>query len=88
MGLVVTNIETVIIYQGKEVFKWFQDEVARDRRRADMGGFELQVKGEGSKLKGNCGYGRTLMDKSKHTKINFAKKKNLAKHVNNPFLKT
>ena len=46
MGLVVTNIETVIIYQGKEVFKWFQDEVARDRRRADMGGFELQVKGK------------------------------------------
>ena len=23
MGLVVTNIETVIIYQGKEVFEWF-----------------------------------------------------------------
>ena len=32
-------------------------------------------------------YGRTLMDKSKHMPISFAKKKNLANHVNNPSLK-
>ena len=31
MGLVVTNIETVIMYKGKSVFKWFQDEVCRFR---------------------------------------------------------
>ena len=88
MGLVVTNIETVMIYQGKEVFEWFQNEVCRDRRRADLGGFEQQVRGEGSKLKGNCGYGRTLMDKSKHTRVCFAKRNNLANHVNSPFLKS
>ena len=87
MGLVVTNIETVIVYNGKSVFKWFQDEVCRDRRRSDLGGAEFQVKGEASKLKGNCGYGRTLMDKSKHTHLCFAKEKNLAKHVNNPLFK-
>ena len=55
MGLVVTNIETVMIYQGKEVFEWFQNEVCRDRRRANLGGFEQQLRGEGSKLKRNCG---------------------------------
>ena len=88
MGLVVTNIETVMIYQGKEVFEWFQNEVCRDRRRADLGGFEQQVRGEGSKLKGNCGYGRTLLDKSKHTKVCFAKRYYLANHVNSPFLKS
>ena len=77
----------MVIYQGKEVFKWFQNEVCRDRRRADLGGLEFQVKGEASKLKGNCGYGRTLMDKSKHTRISFAKKENLANHVNNPLFK-
>ena len=88
MGLIVTNVETVIQYYGKRVFKWFQDEVCRDRRRADMGGEELKIKGEASKTKGNCGYGRTLMDKSKHTRICFAKKKNLLKHVNNPLLKS
>ena len=87
MGLVVTNMEIVIILQGQEVFKWFQNEVCRDRRRADLGGLEFQVKGDASKLKGNCGYGRTLMDKSKHTRISFAKKTNLANHVNNPLFK-
>ena len=87
MGLVVTNVETVIVYNGKSVFQWFQDEVCRDRRRADLGGAEFQVKGEASKLKGNCGYGRTLMDKSKHTHLSFAKEKNLTNHVNNPLFK-
>ena len=67
MGLVVTNIETVIVYNGKSVFEWFQDEVCQDRRRADLGGVEFQVKGEAAKLMGNSGYGGTLMDKSKHT---------------------
>ena len=33
MGLVVTNIETVIEYNGKRVFKWFMDEVCNDPRR-------------------------------------------------------
>ena len=47
----------------------------------------FEMKGEGSKLKGNCGYDRTLMDKSKHTKLSFAKAKKLPNHVNNPFLK-
>ena len=66
MGLVVTNIEIVIMYNGKSVFKWFQDEVCR--HRADLSGIEFQVKDEASKLKGN-GYGSTLMDKSKHTHL-------------------
>ena len=87
MGLVVTNIETVIVYNGKEVFQWFMKEVCQDRRRADLGGVELEMKGEASKLKGNCGYGRTLMDKSKHTQLSFTKEKCLTNHVNNPFFK-
>ena len=66
-SLIVTNIDTVIIYHGKEVFRWFQNEICRNRRLADLGGLGFQVKGEASELKGNCGYGRTLMDKSKHT---------------------
>ena len=45
------------------------------------------MKGEASKTKGNCGYGYTVMDKSKHTKVYFSKAKNLSKHVNSPFLK-
>ena len=37
---------------------------------------------------GNCGYGATLMDNAKHTRLSFAAEKNLDKHINNPLLKT
>ena len=87
MGLVVTNIETVIEYNGKSVFTWFMDEVANDRRRADMDP-AFTVKGECSKLKGNSSYGRTIMDKFKHTKLTFTKEENLSNHLNNPLFKT
>ena len=88
MGLVVTRIELVISYNRKPVvFDWFVEEVCNDRRRADQGGAEFKIKGEASKLKGNCGYWRVLMDKSKHTRLSFAKAENHHKHVSNPFLK-
>ena len=54
---------------------------------ANQCGAEFKMKGEVSKLKGNCGYGRVLMDKSKHTRLAVAKAGNLDKHVSNPFLK-
>ena len=57
------------------------------RSTADLGGEEFQVKGDASKLKGNCGNGRTLMDKSKHIRISYTKEKNLPNHVNNPLFK-
>ncbi len=87
LGLVVTNIERVIEYQGKEVFRWFVDEVSDDRRRADLGGSDFEMRGAASKLKGNCAYGRTLMNKYKQTKICFTEEKNVPKHVNDSFLK-
>ena len=58
MGLIVTRIELVIAYHGKSVFDWFVKEVCNDRRRADLGGGEFKMKGEASKLKDNCSYGR------------------------------
>ena len=82
------TIELVIAYNVKSVFDWFVKEVSTDRRRADLGGGEFKMKGEASKLKANCGYGRlTLMDKSKYTKLSFCKRKNLSNHVNGPLLK-
>ena len=76
MGLITKNVETAIAYNGKPVFDWFMKEVCRDRQWADLSG-------DTSKLKGNCSYGRTLMDKSKHTRISFTKEKNIPNHVNN-----
>ena len=74
-------------YNGKSVFDWFVKEVSNDRRRTDLGGGEFKMNGEASKLKGNCGYGRTMIDKSKHTKLSIYKRKNLPNHVKCPFLK-
>ena len=87
MGLVVTRVHRFIGYQGKRVFRSFVQEGCSDRRRADLGGDELKMKGDAAKLKLNCSYGRTLMNKSIQTKLSFTKHKNLPIHVNNPFLK-
>ena len=64
------------------------NEVSMDRRRADLGGPEQKMKGKASKTKGNCFYGRTLMNKANHTRTGYAKEKNLMNHLNNPSLKT
>ena len=63
------------------------DRVWDERRAADIGGPEQKIIGEAYKLMGNNGYGGVLMDRSKHTKTSFAKKKNLDTHVKNPFFK-
>ena len=36
MGLVVTNFEVVIEYNGKCVLEWFRNEVISDRHMADL----------------------------------------------------
>ena len=79
----MTNIEFVIEYNGKCVFDWFMNEVANNRRMADLNP-EYTVRGEASKAKGNSGYGRTLMNKFARTKLNFKKENNVPKHVDNP----
>ena len=52
MGLVVTNIEFVIEYNGKCVFEWLMNEVVNYRRMADLNP-EYTVRSETSKTKGN-----------------------------------
>ena len=86
MGLEVTDISTVIEYQGKAVFSWFMDKVCDDRRRADLDP-AYKVIGETSKLKGNSGYGATLTDRSKHAQTTFADVKNVPIHLSNPRFK-
>ena len=88
LGLKVTNVELVIKHNGKPVFDWFVKKVCNDRPKADLDGEESKMNGAASKVKGNCGYGRTLMDKSKHTKLAFVREKNLPTRANSPFLKT
>ena len=86
-GLVVTRLHYFISYNGKQCFDWFTKQVTTDRRAADLGGADLVMKGELSKLMGNSSYGYTLMNKATHTHTTFTKQKNLQKHLNNPFFK-
>ena len=68
-NLVVTRLHYFISCNGKECFNWFTKEVTNDRRAADLGGTDLVMKGELSKLMGNSSYGYTLMNKANHTHI-------------------
>ena len=86
-GLEVTRVYYIISYNGKECFNWFTKSVCADRLAADLGGAELKMKGEASKLMGNAGYGHTMMNKAKHTQTSFAKEKNLQNHTKNPLMK-
>ena len=86
MELIIDDIEFIMEYNPKKCFKWFQDKVVHDRRMADLDP-NWRIRGETSKTKGNCAYGRTLMDKSKHTSTRFITGSNISNHVNNPLFK-
>ena len=59
LGLVVTDYEFLIEYNAKPVFKWFQDKVCDDRRRAEKEPIFV-VRGETSKTKGIVYMGELL----------------------------
>ena len=86
MGLECTNIDWILEYNPKEVFKWFQDEVVHDRRMADLDD-AYKIRGETSKTKGNSAYGRCIMDKTKHSSIKFSSKNNISNHIMSPLFK-
>ena len=86
MGLVITDIEFIMEYNPKTCFEWFQDEVVRNRRMADLDP-DYKIRGETSKTKGNCFYGGTIMDKTKHTSVRFSSEQNIGNHIKNPLFK-
>ena len=87
LGLVCTDIEWVIEYNGKPVFQWFTDKVSNDRRRADLDP-DLAIIGETSKTCGNASYGYCAMDKTKHNNVLFCKQDKVSKHLRDPFFKS
>ena len=87
MGLICDDIEWIMEYTPKKVFKWFQDSVIHDRRMADLDP-SWQIRGETAKTEGNAAYGGTIMNKAKHTNVTFTTETNLPNHVNNPRFKT
>ena len=63
-----------------------QDEVVHDRRMADLDP-NYKIRGETSKTKGNCAYGRAIMDKTRHTLVCFTTERKIWNHVKNPLFK-
>ena len=43
-----------------------------------------KIRGELSKTKGNSAYGHCIMDKTKHSSINFPSKSNISNHIKSP----
>ena len=87
LGLVVDNIHEVIEFNGKAVFSGFMDEIIDERRKADLDP-AFKVKGLCAKFFGNCGYGRTLLDKYKFTRTTFVEDENVPAHIKDPFFKS
>ena len=87
MGLVCTDIEYILEYNPKPVFKWFVDKVTNDRRRADLDP-DLGIIGETSKTQGNACYGYCCIDKMKHNSVRFCAKEDLHRHTADPFFKS
>merc|ERR1712240_156212 len=86
MGLVCTDIEWVLEYTPKKVFKWFVDYVADTRRKADLDK-AYAIRGETAKTEGNSAVGITMMDKSKHTSVKFTTKEKVSSYIKDPLFK-
>ena len=77
MGLLCMYIEWVLEYNPRPVFKWFETKVSDDRRRADLDP-DLGIIGEAAKTSGNSSYGYCCIDKTKHDRVLFCERKDLA----------
>ena len=68
-GLVVTKVHQAIEWCSRPCFRGFGDFVSNARRDGDQGG--STVVAETAKTVGNAGYGRFIMDVSRHENINY-----------------
>ena len=68
-GLVVTKVHQAIEWCSRPCFRGFGDFVSTARRNGDQGG--SQVVAETAKTVGNAGYGRFIMDSSRHLDIKY-----------------
>ena len=68
-GLVITKVHQAVQWCSKPCFRGFGDFVSNARRDGDQGG--STVVAETAKTVGNAGYGRFIMDVSRHENINY-----------------
>jgi len=85
-GLEVTKFYKAITYTPKQCFKGIADDISNARRAGDVDE-SMAIIAETMKLIGNALYGRTVMDKEKHTTTSFCGLDKISKRINDPHFK-
>jgi hypothetical protein len=85
-GLEITKFYQAITYTPKQCFKGIADDIANARRAGDVDE-DMAIIAETMKLIGNALYGRTVMDKEKHTTTTFCGLDKISKRINDPHFK-
>jgi hypothetical protein len=85
-GLEITKFYQAITYTPKKCFTRIVEEVSDARRAGDVNE-DMAIIAETMKLIGNALYGRTVMDKEKHTTTTFCGLDKISKRINDPHFK-
>ena len=87
-GLVVTKVYEVVEYRFEKCFEGFCDFISTARRAGDRDPSK-EILGETCKVLGNASYGSLLLDKTKHTDVQYVHHSHEAHlAVNDPCFKT
>ena len=87
-GLEVTRVYDVVEYRFEKCFEGFCDYISTARRAGDADPSK-EILGETCKVLGNASYGSLLLDKTKHTNVNYVHDvQRLRLAVNDPCFKT
>jgi hypothetical protein len=81
-GLIITKIHLVLEYNRAKCFSGFNQTVSDARRLGDIDQ-KYEILGDTSKLIGNASYGGLLVNKSKHTDVEFIRGKQQVKLLAN-----
>jgi hypothetical protein len=79
-------LEQAFTYTPKQCFKGIEDDITNTRREGDVDE-DMTIIPETMKLIGNVLYGRTVMDKEKHTTTTFCGFDKISKCINDPHFK-
>jgi hypothetical protein len=85
-GLEITKFYQAITYTPNTCFSGIADDIANARRAGDVDEDQAII-AETMKLIGNALYGRTVMDKEKHTTTTFCGLDKVSKRINDPHFK-
>ena len=80
-GLVVTRIYQTLQFKPEKCFESFGNTVTENRRAGDVDPAKKMI-GDSWKLLGNCAYGKTATDKTKHRDVIICRDDTIDTHIN------